>query len=399
MMKEVRRLRICMRNAKKGCSNQNHKAETEIRELKKRWKTRMLEKKVPKRLWDYGLVYMAEILSITARGSNQRPGLEEIMGQTVDISEWLDFEFYDPVWYWDEKKTVMTDEQGIVSRWLGIAHRIGSDMTYWILTKGGKVIAWSTVQHITLSDMAQDAVKTEVQDFELAVITRLNDEAHITDEPGIFYLDDDDNDDEAIGEMPTDDEYGNMLHEDKPNIDDVETYDRYLNAEFVVNRGGEQIRARVAKRARSDTSTLMGQQHNNPLLNTREYECITEDGVSERYSANIIAENIYSQCDTEGHTFLVLQAITDHKSDLSAIPIEDGYSVSHNGNRTAKKTTRGWHLLCEWKDGTSDWVPLKDLKDSNPIELAEYAVANRIQRGASVQMVGRRSFEKAQPDY
>ena len=36
MMKEVRRLRIRMKNAEKGRSNQNHKAETEIRELKKR---------------------------------------------------------------------------------------------------------------------------------------------------------------------------------------------------------------------------------------------------------------------------------------------------------------------------------------------------------------------------
>ena len=77
MMKEVRRLRIRMQNAEKGCSNQNHKAETEIRELKKQWKTRMIKRKVPRRLWDDGLVYMPEILSITARGSNQRPGLEK----------------------------------------------------------------------------------------------------------------------------------------------------------------------------------------------------------------------------------------------------------------------------------------------------------------------------------
>jgi predicted GIY-YIG superfamily endonuclease len=69
MIKEVRHLRIRVQNAEKGHSNQNHKAETKIRELKKRWKTRMIERKVPKRLWDYGLVYMAEILSITARGS------------------------------------------------------------------------------------------------------------------------------------------------------------------------------------------------------------------------------------------------------------------------------------------------------------------------------------------
>ena len=35
--------------------------------------------------------------------------------------------------------------------------------------------------------------------------------------------------------------------------------------------------------------------------------------------------------------------------------------------------------MVEWKDGLSDWVPLKELKASNPAELAEYVVANRIQ--------------------
>ena len=33
----------------------------------------------------------------------------------------------------------------------------------------------------------------------------------------------------------------------------------------------------------------------------------------------------------------------------------------------------------EWKDGSSDWVSLKDLKNTYPIELAEYAISNRIQ--------------------
>jgi hypothetical protein len=109
------------------------------------------------------------------------------------------------------------------------------------LTKGGKVIARSTVQHVTLLDMALDAVKTAVQEFESAVNTRLDNEAHVIHEPGIFYLDNCDDDEEATGEVPTDEEYGEMLHKEKPNIDDVETYDQYLNAEFVVDRGGEQV--------------------------------------------------------------------------------------------------------------------------------------------------------------
>ena len=34
----------------------------------------------------------------------------------------------------------------------------------------------------------------------------------------------------------------------------------------------------------------------------------------------------------------------------------------------------------EWKDGSTSWVPLKDLKVSNPLELAEYAINNKIDR-------------------
>jgi hypothetical protein len=31
----------------------------------------------------------------------------------------------------------------------------------------------------------------------------------------------------------------------------------------------------------------------------------------------------------------------------------------------------------EWKDGMTDWLPLKDLKESYPVQVAEYAVANK----------------------
>jgi hypothetical protein len=40
-------------------------------------------------------------------------------------------------------------------------------------------------------------------------------------------------------------------------------------------------------------------------------------------------------------------------------------------------TTKGWKLLIEWKDGTTDCLPLKDLKESYLVQVAEYAVANK----------------------
>ena len=65
-----------------------------------------------------------------------------------------------------------------------------------------------------------------------------------------------------------------------------------------------------------------------------------------------------------------MSEITNHKKDALAVDKQD--------NNNGKPTTRGWKLLVEWKDGSSNWVPLVELKESNPIEVAEYAVANII---------------------
>jgi len=121
--KEARRMRIKMFTTEQGRKNQNHAAEREIGMLAKRWKLRMRKKKVPKRLWDYGLVYESELLSRMARGRDRRSGYEEVTGNTPDISEWLDFEFYDQVWWLDRpRKPDVTDVTRRLARWLGISH-------------------------------------------------------------------------------------------------------------------------------------------------------------------------------------------------------------------------------------------------------------------------------------
>jgi hypothetical protein len=100
-MKIIRRANTRLRIAEKGRGiTQNHRAETEIREIKTKWKTQMRSNQVPARLWDNGLVNIAEIQSILApRGIDKRPGLEKMTGETINISEWLDFYFYDRVWH------------------------------------------------------------------------------------------------------------------------------------------------------------------------------------------------------------------------------------------------------------------------------------------------------------
>ena len=86
-----------------------------------------------------------------------------------------------------------------------------------------------------------------------------------------------------------------------------------------------------------------------------------------------------SQVDSEGHHYQLLAEISDHQSTYLAITKKNGSIRSKSDNLHPKKTTIGWSIEVEWKDRSVFWVPLKNLKASNPIELAEYAVANNIE--------------------
>ena len=58
--------------------------------------------------------------------------------------------------------------------------------------------------------------------------------------------------------------------------------------------------------------------------------------------------------------------------------MDDTFISSRTGKKTARKTTVGWALICKWKDRSLTWVPLKDPKESNPIQVAEYAINDKL---------------------
>ena len=57
----------------------------------------------------------------------------------------------------------------------------------------------------------------------------------------------------------------------------------------------------------------------------------------------------------------------------------DAYFTTKRGVRRRRQPTVGWQFLCEWRDGTSSWSTLKILKESNPVDVAEYATATGLQ--------------------
>ena len=66
---------------------------------------------------------------------------KQVGKRTPEISEYLDFTFYDWCWYNDNAGLGQTK----LGRWLCISHHVGSLMSYWILTQYGNVILHTMV--------------------------------------------------------------------------------------------------------------------------------------------------------------------------------------------------------------------------------------------------------------
>ena len=81
---------------------------------------------------------------------------------------------------------------------------------------------------------------------------------------------------------------------------------------------------------------------------------------------------MYAQCDIEGNQCRLMDHIVDHRNDNNTVS-KDNQNVTLNGKSYKQKTTRGWQLCIEWKDKSTSWERLSDMKEPYPVEVAEYA--------------------------
>jgi len=134
----------------------------------------------------------------------------------------------------------------------------------------------------------------------------------------------------------------------------------------------------VVKRKRDAEGNLIRTRNPNPILDTSMYEVEFDDGHTEAFAANLIAEAIYEQVDDEGCSYRIIDKIVDHQKTAEAVKPNDGFFVNRHGKRCPRKTTKGWQLCLCWKDGSTSWEALKDLWNSDPVQVAKYAVANKL---------------------
>jgi hypothetical protein len=136
---------------------------------------------------------------------------------------------------------------------------------------------------------------------------------------------------------------------------------------------------KVTKRAVDHEGKVVGSYDNNPYLNSMIYEVEFPDGQMKEYAANIIAENMLTQVDSEGYSTTLMEGIIDYSKDTAVeVTKSDMYVVTGRGQKRPRKTTQGWKLLVKWANGLETWIPLKDMKESHPVETAEFAKARKI---------------------
>ena len=164
-----------------------------------------------------------------------------------------------------------------------------------------------------------------------------------------------------------------------PDANEVtpEMADSYVGAQVNLPIGGTTFEGTVKRRARDTNGNLQGKANINPILDTRTYEVEFPDRRTAEFSANAISEHMFTQCDPEWNQYLLLDSIIDHVVDDTAVSDQDRY-VHVNGCKHHRKTTRGVKLCVGWKNGSTTWERLIDLKQSYPLELAEYAIAKGI---------------------
>ena len=251
-VRESKCMHILLHITKQGCKNQKHAAEQEIGMLGKCCKLCMTKKNVPKWLWDFGLIYKAEIMLRMACGSDNCTGYEEVTGQTLDISKWLDFKCYDLVWWLHHPtKPNVTD----LAHWLGVSHWVALICVVGLLLT---LISKSSIKHVIHDDyLSKDKkkqikdfnmkLKKQIKDFNMKLDDLLNHENFILDGDGKFdsmYLEDIDDDpvyNPSItypGIEPISEDYRDNITVEQPNKDDLDDeaivqIDKYLNAELI----------------------------------------------------------------------------------------------------------------------------------------------------------------------
>ncbi len=189
--------------------------------------------------WDLCAKHVAELRCLTAQPLFSLHGttpFEMVTGTTPDISEYICFNWFQPVCYYDN--TSFPEPTKHLACWIGVAHNIGQAMCFWVLPSSGVPIARSTVQALSNVELCSTEIQKQLRAFDETIKEKLAVQSDST-EPFMVSESNAINELQQIAEI--DDGVNLPLKPDaeKPNPDDFdeETYSRFTSAEVLLPKG------------------------------------------------------------------------------------------------------------------------------------------------------------------
>jgi hypothetical protein len=139
-----------------------------------------------------------------------------------------------------------------------------------------------------------------------------------------------------------------------------EAGDNYVNASLMLPRGNSLACGTVIGQKRDARGDPIGNANTNPIMDLRVYCVEFEDDDVCKLTANVIPESMYASCDADGNKYIVFDSFVDYKSNWRAVT-KDNQRIVHNGRNSLRRSTVGWHLCVQWKDGSTSWQSLQFL--------------------------------------
>ena len=389
-------------------------AERFIGLLKNGTRADLRESNAPMILWDYCLERRVQIMNLTARDTHKLRGLNPYtvtMGDQGDISNLCNFGWFEWCYYKEDRTPRFKYPHALdkLGRCLGPSKNEGNEMAQWVLTQTGSIVPRRTLRRLTPHELSvtNETERAKRQTFMEDIRRRLGDAATLPPLGEVVLPTIPEESNEALYNMwlgdgadhsgwveEGDADFEELLRDAKggwiPEADIVDAAgkpvsptslgDMMIGIEVLLPQGEERAAlCKVLRRSVDKDGKTTGIYDKDPSLNTMIYDVEFPDGAVKQYGANIIAQNVLEQVEDDGHYTVKLKQILDHRREGNAVSKEQKYVTMRNGQQKLRQSTVGWKFLCEYSDGKKQWIMLKDLKESNPVDVAEYVAARKIE--------------------
>ena len=157
----------------------------------------------------------------------------------------------------------------------------------------------------------------------------------------------------------------------------LEVNENYVNTSVMLSRGNSYARGDVIGQKRDAYGNFVGRENDNPILDTREYSAEFDDWEVRKLTTIVIAESIYAACNDSVKDYLMMVSIVQYRKSNNDLSVSSQKMV-HIGHSYMHRSTVGWQLCVQWRDESTSWQALKDLKESHPVDTVEYVVAQEI---------------------